>query len=238
MTKAIECHYPGKTYNDLDPRTQSSDNTATERWSTAASLVTGPSSVENRQEARSEGGSLLDTAVLISNPELADLGGEYLGWDDPELDFADFLNPQLNDEPVQYSSLGPSFLQRQSMPSVDQGIQMRKPFSSLNTSIPTSPTYTIRSLILRPRLKTGTQRTIKLILHTLKSYPLMMLRHNTLPPFIHPYPIFFDVENSHMEPLRNCISLVHMISSRVQGSRKLFWRNVRLECERLLEEVS
>jgi hypothetical protein len=31
---------------------------------------------------------------------------------------------------------------------------------------------------------------------------------------------------------------VHMISSGVQGSRKLFWKNVRMECERLCEEVS
>ncbi|KAI5360705.1 hypothetical protein Slin15195_G086210 [Septoria linicola] len=35
-----------------------------------------------------------------------------------------------------------------------------------------------------------------------------------------------------MEPLANCISLVHMIGS-PKGSRKLLWRNVRLECERM-----
>ncbi|KAJ5833633.1 hypothetical protein N7474_001944 [Penicillium riverlandense] len=39
-----------------------------------------------------------------------------------------------------------------------------------------------------------------------------------------------------MEPLSNCISLVHMISSGTRGSRKLFWRNVRMECERLCSE--
>ena len=32
-----------------------------------------------------------------------------------------------------------------------------------------------------------------------------------------------------MEPLNNCISLVHMISGGVRGSRKLFWKVVRLE---------
>ncbi|KAK5095426.1 hypothetical protein LTR70_003590 [Exophiala xenobiotica] len=39
-----------------------------------------------------------------------------------------------------------------------------------------------------------------------------------------------------MEPLNNCISLMHMLKSGVQGTRKLFWKNVRLECERLYGE--
>lgn len=65
----------------------------------------------------------------------------------------------------------------------------------------------------------------------------MMLRHGTLPPFIHPRLISSHAENTRMEPLTNCVSLMHMIGSRIQGSRKLFWKNVRLECERLCAEV-
>ncbi|KAL1841425.1 hypothetical protein VTK73DRAFT_3484 [Phialemonium thermophilum] len=82
------------------------------------------------------------------------------------------------------------------------------------------------------------QRIAKLILHTLKSYPVMLLRHNTLPPFLHPSTIAIAASNADnaMEPLNNCMSLVHMISSGVRGSRKLFWKNVRLECERLCQE--
>jgi len=99
------------------------------------------------------------------------------------------------------------------------------------------PTYNPRKLILRPKMKNGgAQRIGNLILHTMKSYPTMMLRHNTLPPFIHPCLISSDVEDNDMEPLTNCISLMHMITSGVQGSRKLFWKNVRMECERLREE--
>ncbi|KAJ5574343.1 uncharacterized protein N7459_008770 [Penicillium hispanicum] len=63
-----------------------------------------------------------------------------------------------------------------------------------------------------------------------------MLHHNTLPPFIHPHLISSDIENPLVEPLTNCINLVRMISSEAKGSRKLFWKNVRLECERLLAE--
>ncbi|KAK8133582.1 hypothetical protein PG984_005594 [Apiospora sp. TS-2023a] len=41
-----------------------------------------------------------------------------------------------------------------------------------------------------------------------------------------------------MEPLHNCINLMSMLQGGFQGSRKLFWRNVRQECERLYKEPS
>jgi hypothetical protein len=76
---------------------------------------------------------------------------------------------------------------------------------------------------------------------------MMMQRHNgsqnSLPPFIHPHLASSDFgidmgENADpMEPLHNCISLVHMLGGGVRGSRKLFWKNVRLECERFCKEV-
>ncbi|KAJ5702794.1 hypothetical protein N7488_010342 [Penicillium malachiteum] len=40
-----------------------------------------------------------------------------------------------------------------------------------------------------------------------------------------------------MEALDNCISLVYMMHSGTNGSRKLFWRNIRMECERLCSEA-
>ncbi|UKZ91161.1 uncharacterized protein TrAFT101_006155 [Trichoderma asperellum] len=107
--------------------------------------------------------------------------------------------------------------------------------SSLSVSIPMTP-GAVRSMIRRPRTQTAAQRVSNLISHTLKSYPLMLLRSNTLPPFIHPSMITSENENAHMEPLTNCLSLVHMISTGIQTSRKLFWKNVRMECERLSEE--
>ena len=203
----------------------------------APSLVADSPSVENRQEASNDGDVILDGELVTSDPEFANLRREYLDWDDPDIDFADFLNPQMNDESVQYPSAGSSSLVRHSTPSIDQTVQLQQITYSPNVSIPPLPTNTLRSLIQRPKMKTGPQRIANLIIHTLKSYPLMMLRHNTLPPFIHPRLISSDVENNHMEPLSNCISLVHMISSGIQGSRKLFWKNVLLECEHLCAEV-
>ena len=188
-------------------------------------------SVEGSQSASNNS---LDTELAISDPEFANLGGDYLDWCNTDMDFTDFLNPQADDETVQYPSSGPLSFVRKLVPSTDQ---VQQYMSSPNVSIMMPPTSKIRSLIQRPKMQTGGQRIANLILHTLKSYPLMMLRHNALPPFVHPRLLSSDVENNQMEPLSNCISLVHMISSGVQGSRKLFWKNVGLECERLCGEV-
>ncbi|KAK7947912.1 uncharacterized protein PG986_008798 [Apiospora aurea] len=100
-------------------------------------------------------------------------------------------------------------------------------------SIPRSPSNKSRSLIRRPKLKTGVQRVASLIWHTLKSYPLMMKQDHALPPFIHPQMAASESGARDIEPLHNCISLMQLLYSGLQGSRKLFWRNVRQECERL-----
>jgi hypothetical protein len=191
---------------------------------------------ENNQETSGDGSLILDRGLVTSDPEF-DTGEEYLDWNDPDIDFTDFLNPQANQETVQYLSSGSSSLVRHPTPSTNQRLQVQQTISSPKVLIPTVPTSTLRTLIQRPNLNTGAQRIANLILYTLKSYPLMMTRDNNLPPFIHPRLISFGAENNNMEPLTNCISLVHMISSGIQGSRKLFWKNVRMECEHLRAEV-
>ncbi|KAK8087328.1 hypothetical protein PG994_002302, partial [Apiospora phragmitis] len=95
------------------------------------------------------------------------------------------------------------------------------------------PSNNTRSLIRRPKMKTGAQRIASLICHTLKSYPLMMMRDNALPPFIHPIMANPGPEAPDMESLKNCISLMQLLKPELQGNRRLFWRNVRQECERL-----
>ena len=119
-----------------------------------------------------------------------------------------------------------------------QPFEEQQTASFFNLSIPAQVTSNPRSLVQRPKFKPGGEGIATLILHTLKSYLRMMLQHNTLPPFIHPRTISPDFDQGNTEPLTNCISLVHMIGSKIKGSRKLFWKNVRLECERLLEDVS
>jgi hypothetical protein len=192
---------------------------------------------KNFQEGRNDSDGILDSAIVMLDPELANIGGGHLDWDNPDIDFAEFFNPQMNEETDQYPLSGSSSMNSPPAPSTDQTIQVQQPIYSSSVSIPTLPTSTPRSLIQRAGLKAAAPRIANLILHTLKSYPLTMQRHKTLPPFIHPGSMSLNIESNEMEPLTNCINLVHMISSGVQGSRKLFWKNVRLECERFCDEV-
>jgi len=191
--------------------------------------------IEHGQEANNSGNTILTGPLDIPALDVTDLGGEYTWeWDDSNLVSADFSEMGTNEHcPSPCSSPFVPLM----TPSSDRTSWEQRRLSPSGLSIPMMPTSAVRSLIRRPRLHANAQRVSSLILHTLKSYPLMMMRHETLPPFIHPGPILSDIANHHMEPLTNCMNLSHVINSGVQGSRKLFWRNVRLECERLLHEV-
>lgn len=196
-------------------------------------LLAGSQSVENGQEVSIVGDTIFDTALDLSESDFAHPGGDYLY---PDTGLTDFLNLQTNDDTAQDPSSGWSPSVRYMTPSTNQAVQLQQAASSRSASIPMLSTYTLRTFVQRTRDRTEAQRTTSLILHILKAYPVMLQDHR-LPPFIHPSLVSPDVEDDDMEPLSNCISLVHMLSSRVRGSRKLFWRNVRVECERLCAEV-
>lgn len=229
--KAVECNYPTTTKpKDSKPKAQNNYNDTSERQKVSPSLVEDIASVENDAETSNND----DILLAVSDPEFATFDEQNLDWDYPEINFTEFLGFQENDKTFQNPSSEPSALIRQSTAQINR---VRKFPSSPDISMPIKPTGTPRSLVLRTGMKASAQRTASLMLNTLKSYPLMILRHKTLPPFIHSHLISSNAENLDMEPLNNCISLLHMISSGVQGSRKLFWKNVRLECERLCESV-
>ncbi|KAE9369668.1 hypothetical protein N431DRAFT_427836 [Stipitochalara longipes BDJ] len=235
-TKGIHCQYPANAPKGRGPRTQHNDDAPIEQQEIAPSTIADSARAEHHQDASNDADIILDNGPLTFNPESANTGGEYLDWNDLDMAFTDFLNPQTNEEAFQYPSSWSPSSAHQSTPWIDQTAQIRQAISSPNLSIPKTPISNFRSLISRPKMGTGAQRIANLILHTLKSYPLMMLRHKTLPPFIHPHLVSSEVENDNMEPLNNCFSLVHMISSGIRGSRKLFWKNVGSECEHFFAE--
>ncbi|KAF2160398.1 hypothetical protein M409DRAFT_29244 [Zasmidium cellare ATCC 36951] len=105
-------------------------------------------------------------------------------------------------------------------------------------SIPMAPEPNVRSMIARSRPDSKSQRTIKLIKHTLKSYLRVMQHDSTLPPFIHPGLATASVGTGRMEPMANCMSLMHMLNGEIRGSNKLFWKNVQLESDRLMAECT
>lgn len=180
--------------------------------------------------------TILDDALFMPSLGFSDLEGNYLHLDDIAIGpNEDLLNPQADINNSHLLTTQPSSVHRSS-PPIDTGAQIDQNLLSLKFSIPTAP-GAVRSMIRRQSTQTAAQRVSNLISHTLQSYPLMLLRSSTLPPFIHPSMITSNDENLHLESLTNCLSLVQMISTGIQTSRKLFWKNVRMECERLSEEV-
>jgi hypothetical protein len=174
--------------------------------------------------------------LVVGNQQVPAFEAEYFNLDVPDIELpetesSDFLNFETSDTDI-YTSTGAGLVYRSSSP-FNQQFQTQLPIVA-NWSIPVVPTSRPHSITKRPKDKVGTERTATLVLHTLKSYVLTMLRHNSLPPFIHSSLVSAEFL---MEPLINCINLVHMISGDMKGSRKLFWRNVRMECERLCDEV-
>lgn len=223
MSKGIRCQYPAKSLGGVGNQAQNREDVPAKGQQTTPSLVIDAPEIE----------SLLGTtggdALLVPELEPVSPKGAYFAWDDPNINFAEFLDAHTMAEAVPYSWF------RQPSSFGQQTFQQA--ISSFNAPAPAISTSSLRSLHQRPKPRVGTQRIANLILYNLKSYPLMMMRHNTLPPFIHPRLVSFDFEKDSLEPLTNCISLVHMISSGMQSSRKLFWKNVRMECERLSAEV-
>lgn len=234
--KAIECQYPANRSKAAESKLQHGSNRQLAPEKAPSLSAVDFVSTEDHLASNTDSDIILDSALAISDPDLANLEG-FLGWDDPGIDFDEFLNPQTEKGAIQSPTLRMSSLIH-STPTTDPTIHVLQGcVSSPNLPIPRVPSYARRSIMQRPKMKTSAHRVTNLILHNLRSYPLMMRHPNNLPPFIHPSLISSDIENDDVEPLTNCISLVYMISSQVQGSRKLFWKNVQQECERWCEEV-
>lgn len=231
INKGIECDYPVN-----NPRAKVRvQGGHVGRGKTAKSPVAEyPPSITQPPEGNVTGDAVVAGAPALLDQELASLGRGFLDWDDGGIGLADIF-----DTPIFNSSLSPdsSALAFEATAPAAQTSQTQDSFDFSSPTIPRTPTNVVRSLIRRPKTQPRTQRTANLILHNLKSYPLMIQRHNDLPPFIHKSLISSSVEDSDMEPLTNCLSLVQLLNGGGQAGRKLFWKNVQMECERLSAEV-
>lgn len=172
-------------------------------------------------------------AIQVSTPDLTNFRAVDFDFGNLGFDLNEYLTPQSNSNvpvlpsppPGKVFSIDANFTA-----SNDWASQLQQLMSA--PAMPMMPSHSPRSLSRRTNAKPGAKRTANLLLHTLKSYSAMMLQHNNLPPFIHPQ-LFSINQDKDMEALYNCISLMHMISHRLPGSRALFWKNVRQECERI-----
>ena len=83
-----------------------------------------------------------------------------------------------------------------------------------------------------------------LLFQILGSFSSMMLRPETLPPFIHPtfHPENFssiEINNAGVfEALSNCISISQLFQSRTKENSRFVWGSIRQEHERIWHNVS
>lgn len=239
VSRAVACLYPPETTNATRTRAQYGGDTRvhTTQVSLPPVLLADFRNDGHSQQTRSNESITLDGGLSPNTEILHPRPDETFNWNESLFSFRDFSNPPI-DEQTGMPPPGGSFWVDEPTPPSSQFIFAQQPISSPNPSIPPTPTQSIRLLNHRPRSDASTRRIATLTFHTLKSYPRMMLRDDTLPPFIHSSTMSSS-QSEESEPLINCISLVHMISGETQRnrSRKLFWSNVRRECERWCESV-
>lgn len=226
---AIECEYPARTPRDARRRNEQVD-----AWTSQSITPDVSNQTVNTDcvfETSDDAAMYAETGLAGSSLDLGFLDQILLGAGQATPGPNNLFDPIICTETGQYPS-------PESLPeAVGSRVPMEQKQLTPSLWVPMAPAQNIRSLLQRPRLNVGAQRSANLILHTLKSYPQMMLRDSILPPFIHPHLIRLDAKSEEMEPLTNCISLVHMTSGPARGNRKLFWKNVHWECERLHAEV-
>ena len=80
------------------------------------------------------------------------------------------------------------------------------------------------------------KHTSNLVMQALRSYPLMMLRRETLPPFIHPHWHRQSIP-ALPEPISNCMSIAHMYTFRSEETKPFLWRTITTEHKRFRKQV-
>ena len=97
-------------------------------------------------------------------------------------------------------------------------------------------TQTMCLTILQPSSEV-VQHTTRLGVQAMRAYPMMMLRRETLPPFIHPH-WHRQSTPALPEPLSNCMSIAQMFAFRSEETKPFIWRTVKAEDERFLAQVT
>lgn len=120
--------------------------------------------------------------------------------------------------------------------------------ASSTTSLESRNTMADYSLVLPGgHASTETDLTVSIVLGQIKRYPRMILEDSRLPPFIHSRCATGrreDIEPASelrrhlLEPLAICADIVRLFYSKTQASNAFFWRTLRAEQRRLLDDYS
>lgn len=106
-----------------------------------------------------------------------------------------------------------------------------------DTSIATMPPHPMQRITRTCGYKGSAAVTAKMMRRLLTAYPGMMSNRGPPPPFLHVSFLAGAVTTFRkpLESLATCESLMQLLSSSDsnEASRRLVWKNVRLECERV-----
>jgi hypothetical protein len=111
---------------------------------------------------------------------------------------------------------------------------------SSSFSIPVSLSYRDPSSLFERRKfsEPELELTGDLALHILRSYPYMMVNQGSVPPFIHPkYQYLSEIDTARPNPLDAALKLAKMLLHGRRMNKSLIWGLIRIEQERLLNEV-
>jgi hypothetical protein len=119
--------------------------------------------------------------------------------------------------------------------------------SSFPSALEVSPTYDLeyplrdltRCMLRRRLAKPQHQVHATLIIQIIASFPAMMLRRETFPPFIHTHSFSAVSGKEHdiPEALINCMSIAQLFKTRTKENSRFLWKTIRMEHERLWSEV-
>ncbi|KAI3324751.1 hypothetical protein HD806DRAFT_493507 [Xylariaceae sp. AK1471] len=84
---------------------------------------------------------------------------------------------------------------------------------------------------------TITQHNARLVMQSIRTYPFMMLRRETFPPFIHPQ-WYRQTSPALPWPLANCMSIANLFVSRTLETGAFLWQTVKTETQKCLDEMN
>jgi hypothetical protein len=111
----------------------------------------------------------------------------------------------------------------------------------LSFSIPTPLAYRDSSSLFERRKfsEPELERTTDLALHILHSYTYVIANQGSLPPFIHPkYKCLSENDTARPSPLAAALNLAKTLLHGRRMNKSLIWGLIRIEQERLLNQVS
>ena len=236
--KDLDCQYPAKAAPPSDRTTAQRGSDVPLKESSFprdCQVISELLAADNTLNNKNNGAGSMHDAFFPQDLGIQGNGAGSNAWGG--IDWQSLVPAQMSFDTTQYhDSMSPTTMMHSGTPSSDDSSALQRAIFRPKSQVLTMPSFTQPSILLRQHTDLASQRVSHLMLQTLQSYPLMMLRQRAPPPFAHPRLIASPL-NDDMEPWYNCMSLVHLMQGGIQGSRKLFWRNVRMECERFCSLV-